>query len=183
MRLFLYLHYLYMAGNSKSSSRKSLLNKYIKAKEKMHEEIRKKFSKETPKECPKGYILREGYKKKSFKSHSKTGKEITVKGYDVKPDCIKSQTGKSEKGEQVIVIMEKDVLGKYGYEDIKNSGSTKRHNALKKALKELKPLSVYRRLIAIATLNKNKNIAVHDILREDAEWVKKQMDAKKSSKK
>jgi hypothetical protein len=168
-----------MAGNSKSSSRKSLLNKYIKAKEKMHEEIRKKYSKETPKECPKGYILREGYKKKSFKSHSKKGKEIKVKGYDVKPDCIKSQTGKSEKGEKLIVIMEKDVLGKYGYDDVKNTSATKRHTALKKALKELKPLSVYRRLIAIATLNKNKDSEVHDILRADAEWVKKQMESEK----
>ncbi len=164
-----------MAGNSKSSSRKSLLNKYIKAKEKMHEEIRKKYSKE----CPKGYILREGYKKKSFKSHSKKGKEIKVKGYDVKPDCIKSQTGKSEKGEKLIVIMEKDVLGKYGYDDVKNTSATKRHTALKKALKELKPLSVYRRLIAIATLNKNKDSEVHDILRADAEWVKKQMESEK----
>ena len=164
---------------SKKGSRRSEVSKYIEKKDKMHKEMRKKYSKEMPKECPKGYILREGYKKKSFKSHSKKGKEIKVKGYDVKPDCIKSQTGKSEKGEQLIVIMEKDVLGKYGYDDVKNTSATKRHTALIKALKELKPLSVYRRLIAIATLNKNKDSEVHDILRADAEWVKKQMENEK----
>ena len=72
---------------------------------------------------------------------------------------------------KVIIIIEKDVLGKYGYDDIKNISITKRHSALKKALKELKPLSIYRRLIAIATLNKNKDIVLFDILRKDADWV------------
>lgn len=170
-----------MAGQSKKGSRtdskkgsKSQLrvSKYLEEKDKVHKEMRKKYSKEMPKKCPKGYILREGYKKTSYKSHSKKGSIINVKGYDVKPNCIKSQTGKSEKGEQLIVIIEKDVLGKYGYDNIKNISTTKRHSALKKALKELKPLSVYRRLIAIATLNKNKDNELFDILRNDAEWVK-----------
>jgi len=83
-----------------------------------------------------------------------------------------SKKGPSKK--KVIIIIEKDVLGKYGYDDIKNISANKRHSALKKALKELKPLSVYRRLIAIATLNKNKDSVLFNILREDADWVKKQ---------
>ena len=82
---------------------------------------------------------------------------------------------------KVIIIVDKDVLGKYGYDNIKIISTTKRHSALKKALKELKPLSVYRRLIAIATLNKNKDSEVHDILRADAEWVKKQMESEKNN--
>lgn len=85
-----------------------------------------------------------------------------------------SKKGPIKRGskKKVIVIIEKDVLGKYGYDNIKNISATKRHIALKKALKELKPLSVYRRLIAIATLNKNKDNELFDILRNDAEWVK-----------
>jgi hypothetical protein len=84
-----------------------------------------------------------------------------------------SKKGPIKKGsKKVIIIIEKDVLGKYGYDNIKNISATKRHIALKKALKELKPLSVYRRLIAIATLNKNKDNELFDILRNDAEWVK-----------
>ena len=81
---------------------------------------------------------------------------------------------KKSSKKKVIIIIEKDVLGKYGYDDIKNISTTKRHSALKKALKELKPLSVYRRLIAIATLNKNKDSVLFNILREDADWVKEQ---------
>jgi hypothetical protein len=84
-----------------------------------------------------------------------------------------SKKGSKRGSKKVIIIVDKDVLGKYGYDNIKIISTTKRHTALKKALKELKPLSVYRRLIAIATLNKNKDIEVHDILRADAEWVKK----------
>ena len=85
----------------------------------------------------------------------------------------KSSKKGSKKGSmKVIIIVDKDVLGKYGYDNIKNISVNKRHNALKKALKELKPLSVYRRLIAIATLNKNKDVKLHDILRADAEWMK-----------
>jgi hypothetical protein len=84
-----------------------------------------------------------------------------------------SKKGPIKKGsKKVIIIIEKDVLGKYGYDNIKNISATKRHIALKKALKELKPLSVYRRLIAIATLNKNKDSDLFDILRKDADWVK-----------
>ena len=84
---------------------------------------------------------------------------------------VNNKKGSTKK---VIIIIEKDVLGKYGYDNIKNISATKRHTALKKALKELKPLSVYRRLIAIATLNKNKDNELFDILRNDADWVKKQ---------
>jgi hypothetical protein len=92
-----------------------------------------------------------------------------------KRDSKKSSKRDSKRdSKKVIIIVDKDVLGKYGYDNIKIISTTKRHSALKKALKELKPLSVYRRLIAIATLNKNKDIVLFDILRADAEWVKKQ---------
>lgn len=92
-----------------------------------------------------------------------------------KKSSKKGSMKSSKKGsKKAIIIVDKDILGKYGYDNIKNISANKRHIALKKALKELKPLSVYRRLIAIATLNKNKDVKLHDILRDDAEWVKKQ---------
>jgi hypothetical protein len=93
-------------------------------------------------------------------------------GHSKKGSRSSSKKASKKASKKVIIIVDKDVLGKYGYDNIKNISANKRHNALKKALKELKPLSVYRRLIAIATLNKNKDSEVHDILRADAEWVK-----------
>ena len=150
-----------------------ILAKYLSKKSKMHELMREKFPKAASKKCSKGYIKREGYRKKSFKSHSKKGKVISVKGYDVAPGCIKSVTGKSSKGKSLITIMDKDVLGKFGYRDVKNTSQTVRHDSLRKALKMIKPLSVYRRIIALATLNKDDK-KLYNLLRADAAWIKEQ---------
>ena len=150
------------------------LKKYLQKKAKMHREAMKRFSKEVPKKCSKGEILREGFKKNSYKSHSKTGRNIKVSGSWTKPACIKSVTGKSKKGSKLITIMDKDVLGKYGYSNIKSLSNTERHSAIRNALKKIKPLSVYRRLIALATLNKNKDEELFIILRKDADWIKTQ---------
>ena len=70
--------------------------------------------------------------------------------------------------------MNKDVLGKYGYSNIKSLSKTERHSALRDALKKIKPLSVYRRLVALATLNKNKDEELFITLRSDADWIKTQ---------
>ena len=81
--------------------------------------------------------------------------------------------------------MEKDVLKPYGYENIEVMTKSARHISLKKAIKAGNPLSIYRRIIAIATLNKNKNEKLYKILREDADWIKTQPEylVKKASKK
>ena len=164
-----------ITAQSDSGKKTSLkLKKYLQKKAKMHREAMKRFSKEIPKKCSKGEILREGFKKNSYKSHSKTGRNIKVSGSWTKPACIKSVTGKSKKGSKLITIMDKDVLGKYGYSNIKSLSKTERHSALRDALKKIKPLSIYRRLIALATLNKNKDEELFITLRKDADWIKTQ---------
>ncbi len=164
-----------ITAQSDSGKKTSIkLKKYLQKKAKMHREAMKRFSKEVPKKCSKGEILREGYKKNSYKSHSKTGRNISVSGSWTKPACIKSVTGKSKKGSKLITIMDKDVLGKYGYSNIKSLSKTERHSALRDALKKIKPLSVYRRLVALATLNKNKDEELFITLRKDADWIKTQ---------
>ncbi len=152
----------------------------------MHKAAMKKFSNEVPKKCPPGQILREGFKKESYKSHSKKGKEINVSSSWTKPECIPSVTGKSTKGTKLITIIEKDVLGKYGYSNVKTLSKGERHSALRNALKFIKPLSVYRRIVALSTLNKNKDQELYDILKSDADWIKTQdvyIKAKSPSKK
>ena len=115
-----------------------------------------------------------GQSKRSSRTGSSNKKGSKVNKKSSKVSNKKSSKVNNKKGSKVIIIVDKDVLGKYGYDNIKNISAIKRHIALKKALKELKPLSVYRRLIAIATLNKNKDKELFDILRNDAEWVKVQ---------
>jgi len=166
------------------------LKKYIKSKDSMHRAANKKFSKEAKEKCPPGYIKRDGYKISSHKSNSKSGKKTSVKGAWVAPACIKSQTGKSVKGPKLITIMEKDVLSKYGYDKIKSLSPKERKTALKNAIRDIKPLSVYRRLVALSTLNKNKDVDLYKILKDDSEWIKTQVEyiihkaanSKKSSK-
>ena len=175
-------------AQSNSGRKTSLeLSRYLAKKESIHKKAREKFPKQASKKCSKGYIMREGYKKNSFKSHSKTGKK-TSKDIWVAPGCIKSVTGKSKKGTKLITIMDKDVLAKYGYENIKNMNQSDRHKALRKAIRDNKPLSIYRRIIAIATLNKNKDKILYKILRLDAEWIQSRTEyivrtSKKTSKK
>ncbi len=178
-----------ITAQSNSGKKTSLkLARYLASKDAMHKLAREKFPKQASKKCSRGQIMREGYKRKSFKSHSKTGKKISVKGSWTAPGCIKSVTGKSKKGSKLITIMDKDVLGKYGYDNIKTMGQTQRHAALRKAIHANKPLSIYRRIIAIATLNKNRDKSLYKILRKDAAWIKTQTEyiiksSKKSSKK
>ena len=170
--------------NNKSNSEKSnILKDFLKEKEKIHNLARKKFSKESSKKCSKGYIMREGYKVKSHKSHSKNNKEINIKEYWVKPECIKSVLNRSTKGEKLITIIEKNILGKYGYHNIKELSERKRHIYLHNAIKDNKPLSIYRRVIALSTLNKNKDPKLYKRLREDADWIKVQKEYKLSRSK
>jgi len=180
------------AQSNSGEKTSEIIRDYLKSKEKMHSLARKKYSKEASKKCSKGYIMREGYKIGSHKSHSKSGKETTVKKYWVAPECIKSTLNRSNKGEKLIVIIEKDVLGKYGYKNIKELNKQSRQKSLHKAITHNKPISIYRRIVALATLNKNKDSKLYKILKEDAKWIKTQDEyklsrsngsSKKSSKK
>ena len=129
-----------------------ILKKYIEKKESKQKQSRQKFPKEAKMKCGKGEIKREGYYTKSHTSHSKSGKEINVKGHWVAPGCIPSVMGRSTKGPKLITLMEKDVLKPFGYKDIDTMSRTSRQKALKKAIQAIKPLSIYRRIIAIALI-------------------------------
>lgn len=167
------------------SKNQSRIKKYLEKKEIMYKQAREKFPKAASKKCSNGHIMKEGYKISSHKSRSKTNKKLHIKTYWIKPTCIKSQTGKSVKSTKLITIIDKGILEKYGYTNIKELTKTSRKKSLKQAIQENIPLSVYRRLIAIATLNKNKDIKLYKILREDAKWIKTQPEyiSKKASKK
>ena len=97
----------------------------------------------------KGQIKRSGYSTKT-----------------VKPTCIKDR-GLSGKGVNLFDL-DKDGLSKFGYKDIEDLTQLQRRRALGKAIRKLKPLSVFRRLIALSTLHRNTNAKLYKIFREDA---------------
>ncbi len=70
----------------------------------------------------------------------------------------------------VLFHLEKGTLTKFGY-SMKNSQQS-RHKSLKKAIKSVKPLSIYRRLNALYVLNKYKHPDNAKIFKDDAEWLK-----------
>lgn len=109
--------------------------------------------------CKKGQIKRVAYTKKS--------------GVRVKAICIEDK-GKPGKGTKIFTLTS-NVLAPYGYEHVKDLTKEKRHTALNKAIKDMKPLSVFRRLIALSTLNKSDD-SLYKLFREDADYVKSKMD-------
>ena len=142
---------------------------------KVHSAMRKKYG--TP-HCKPGQIIREGYtytRKSAFKRQ-------TVNTIQVAPGCIKA-TGLSikrgTKGKQLFVL-DKGTLTQFGYHTALRDDQ--RQATLKKALQQIKPLSVYRKLNALYVLNKNKNPALALLYRSDADFVKTTAEYKKSSR-
>jgi len=169
-------------ARSQSGKKRSDADKlYIKKRKSLQREASSKFGK--PK-CKKGEIIREGYYRKA---HSKNSGKTKIDSTWVAPTCVED-TGKEGKGEQLFVL-EKGVLGKFGYEDVRSMSTTARQSSLRDALKKIKPLSLYRRLNALYVLNKDKNKNLAKIFKDDAEWIKttraymNRDTAKRSSKK
>ena len=139
------------------------------------------------KKCSSGMILRKAYtrkiKNKKFKINSGCIKSQSASGLKrttinkpiikkMKQNCIKNNyKNKTHHKCNVIFHLEKGTLSKYGY-SMKNS-ETSRHKSLKKAIKFVKCLSIYRRLNALYILNKNKYPNNAKIFKDDAEWLKK----------
>jgi GTPase SAR1 family protein len=91
----------------------------------------------------------------------------------------KSTKKGSKKSSKVKIPTEKGWMEKYEYVHIKEQSAAKRHMELKKILKDVPAPSVYRRLIAISTKLKTNNPENSKLLKQDAEWVKKQPVYKK----
>lgn len=166
------------ATSQSGLKRSDFEKKELEREKKIHSEARKKFG--TPK-CKSGEILREGYHKKKYtrkaksssKSKSKSSKKvkrIDVKSTWVAPTCIKSVTGRPH-GKKLFTL-EKGDLEKFGYDDVKNLTKSQRQSALKKALKKIKPLSLFRKINALYVLNENKDPKLAKIFKDDRDFIK-----------
>lgn len=143
--------------------KRAIINKLISKSVRRSQAIARKATRKiSPKDCPKGYILRSAYIRKS-----KTGKTVIVPA-----DCIKAR-GRSikrgSKGKPLIGPMVTGALSQFGYHaDLPISI---RHKALKKAVKKYGALSVGRKLNAVYVLNRNTNPKIAKILKSDSLWV------------
>ena len=132
--------------------------------------------------CPKGMIVRDAYSRKAHSRRSRSGKSLKIKPRNVSASCIKDR-GNPGKGPRLIPKLAKGTLGKFGY--AKDKPLSVRMKALIKASKTDPggALSVYRRLIAIATLLKNTDPESHKRFRSDARRLKAKMGIGKKSNK
>lgn len=161
---------------SQSKQKRSVQDQaYIKSREKIQKRARRKFSRQASKRCPSGQIMREGYyrkptRRKSFVKRSGTKVPASrVKGAWVPPVCVDSINPVKKKR---LFVLEKGVLGKYGYHGVANLSKEERHDALEQALEDIEPLPLFRRVNALFVLNKNTNPGLAKKYRDDAAWIK-----------
>jgi hypothetical protein len=142
--------------------------------------------------CPKGYIMRAPYKRKFSQTTKHSGYNVhrgrvTYRVYPkassvlVKASCVKDRglPGKGPRSGRGIT-MKKGELSRYGYNA--HISEDARHAALRKAMKVYGPLSVYRKLDAVAKLTLRTAPEAHKVFKDDREWVQKHFEMKKSAK-
>ena len=142
--------------------------------------------------CPKGYIMRKGYTRKFRPSVKATGFTVRRKGtvYTVRPKantvrvpaaCIKNRglPGKGPREGEGIGKLRKGELIKYGYQY--RLSDSLRQAALKKAIKRYGPLSVYRKLDAVAKLSLRTAPDASGIFEKDRNWIRENFELKESA--
>jgi hypothetical protein len=129
------------------------------------------------KSCKKGYIMRDGYVRKSYKRISRDGKKkISVKRTKVSPVCVKDVGKKGKTVGPLIGPLKEGSLGKFGYSDALHMSANERHEALERAVKKMGWLPTYRKLNAVWVLNRNTNPKLASIFKADRNWVKRNFE-------
>jgi len=127
-----------------------------------------------PESCPKGEILRKGYKRGAYTRENGTYVHSTI----VPPDCVKNQ-GKPGKGPKLIKINPVDhILSDQGYDKVKDLSLDERHRALKKVItvvgkyygKRQALIYIIKALNARYILTKNTSPESSKVFKEDRNW-------------
>ena len=84
---------------------------------------------------------------------------------------LKSRSPQRKSRSPVRIPLKKGELRKYGYSS--KSPKSERQRSLERATEEYGPLSVFRKLNALATMNKNRNPELAAKFIQDRNWVKR----------
>lgn len=166
-----------ITATSQSKLKRSDIDReYLAQREQIQKEARRRFSREMPKKCPPGTVLREGFyrrptHRRAFRRSSGTEVPGTeVSGAWVPPTCVPSINVQKKKR---LFALERGVLGRYGYEDVKHLSTSERHDALDRALADgIEPLPLLRRVNALYVLNKNKDPELAAKFRSDVGYIR-----------
>jgi len=130
--------------------------------------------------CPKGQILRKGYKRVYNNSVIKRGFTVRRKGkvfvahppsstITVEASCIKDRR-ETRKGKDKTTILPKGTLISHGYQY--RLADSKRHTALKKVLKYHAPRRVYDTLQHISRASVKTAPDASAIIAKDRNWIR-----------
>jgi hypothetical protein len=120
--------------------------------------------------CPKGQILRKGYRRRSYtRSNSPRTAQTHVKETYVRPVCIQDR-GQPGYGAQVIPPLTPNLLGQFGYSTY--ASQAQRRKSLNDAINNIGLLEIYRHLRDIITLQR-WNPRAHDIMLDDFNYLRR----------
>ena len=122
--------------------------------------------------CNSGETLRKAYTRKN-------GTKVKQKCVKKRsPNKVKVKVKKSiiKKFKPMILSLKKDQLKKYGYKNIKTLGVRKRRKSLSKAINNYGAKKVFRKLGAVKTLHKNKNVDLARKYLNNMVWLRKKFD-------
>jgi hypothetical protein len=148
---------------------------YLRKRKNIQTRIGKKYGHVS---CPSGHIERAGFTRKGYARKAYVRKSgAYVRKANVRPSEVPSvcvvDVGTLGHGYKIPTVLAKGDLKKFGYYDVKNMSQEDRLVALKKAKEHMKnPLSLYRKLVILSTMNKRVNPSLAKIFRNDAAWVK-----------
>jgi len=161
-------------ATSASGSKRSTKDKrYLNRRAKIQKSMAKKYG---SKKCPKGQIERAGFTRKGYGRRAytrKSGSKVSathVARSETAPVCI-NRRGLG-KGFKIPMHLEKGVLKKFGYSNVKNMTASDRHAALRDAVEHIPSLSVFRKLVGVSTLERNTDPKASGIFKTDAAWVR-----------
>jgi len=160
-----------------------------------------KLTKRKSKSCSRGQIQRVAYMRRPYSRKAYTRKDGTgvkasrvsrsavgtgctkarglskslsrqIKGFARGQASRSQKASRGRKRSRQLFHLEKGVLGKYGYKDLKNKTDRERHASLNRALKDIKPLPLFRRVNALYVVNKNQDPGLAKKLKEDRDYIK-----------
>jgi hypothetical protein len=114
--------------------------------------------------CAKGQIRRKSYSAR---------RKSTKKKYRVKSTCIKD-VGLPGRGKKLFDLTP-GLMKAYGY--TLDVSDTKRHSAIKKAVKKEGYATVVRRINALSVLHRNTNPQYHKLLEKDKKFIKQRLQS------
>lgn len=121
-------------------------------------------SRRTLRSCPSGFIKRSSYVR------TRSGRKTLVP-----EQCIRNvgAPGKGlASGEAGIGRLREGELSKFGYSDVVHTPVAKRRGALRKAVAEFGPLSVWRKLNAVHVYTRRLSPTSSRVFKEDMNWIK-----------